>query len=276
LEEDFRDCAKIAEARGFPWPLAPTAVDRQREVMASQLPPPPTLFEGAALFLDFDGTLVELADTPDAIAVPAGLVPLLERLRRRLDGRLAIVSGRSRADLERHLPLHGIAFSGSHGLELRLADGTSLPLSVPIGLEDLKARVEAFAAATPGLLVEEKPAGIALHDRLAPEEGPRADAFIAALAKERGMTVQRGAMVAELRPNGATKGDAIKAFMTEPEFAGTRPLFMGDDLTDEHGFEAAAGLDGAGILVGPERESAARYRLGSVVEARRWLRELAG
>lgn len=243
--------------------------------MASLLPPPLALAVGAALFLDFDGTLVELAATPDAIAVPAGLAPLLERLRQRLGGRLAIVSGRSLADLERHLPLHGIAFSGSHGLELRLADGTRLPLSVPIGLDDVRARVERFAAATPGLLVEEKPAGIALHFRLAPGAGPRADAFIAALAKERGMTVQRGAMVVELRPSGATKGDAIRAFMTEPEFAGARPLFMGDDLTDEHGFAAVTALGGAGILVGPERRSAASYRLGSVGEASLWLREVA-
>jgi trehalose 6-phosphate phosphatase len=243
--------------------------------MVSLLPPPPDLIEGAALFLDFDGTLVELAETPDSIAVPAGLAPMLERLRRRLDGRLAIVSGRSLADLERHLPLHGIAFSGSHGLELRLVDGTRLPLSVPIGLDDVRVKVETFAAARPGLLVEEKPAGIALHYRLAPEEGAAADAFIAALARERGMEVQRGAMVAELRPTGATKGDAIKAFMTEPDFAGARPLFMGDDLTDEHGFAAAAGLDGAGILVGPARESAARYRLASVAAAAGWLAEAA-
>lgn len=244
--------------------------------MASLSPPPPTLTEGAALFLDFDGTLVELADTPDSIAVPAGLAPMLERLRRRLDGRLAIVSGRSLADLERHLPLHGIAFSGSHGLELRLVDGTRLPLSVPIGLDDVRTKVEAFAATRPGLLVEEKPAGIALHYRLAPDEGPQADAFIAALAKARGMIVQRGAMVVELRPTGATKGDAIRAFMTEPDFAGARPLFMGDDLTDEHGFAAAAALGGAGILVGPERETAARYRLGSVAEAASWLAGAAG
>jgi trehalose 6-phosphate phosphatase len=238
--------------------------------------PPPELIEAAALFLDFDGTLVELADTPDAIAVPAALAPMLERLQRKLDGRLAIVSGRALADLERHLPLHGVAFSGSHGLELQLADGTRLPLSVPIGLDDVRARVEAFAAGTPGLLVEEKPAGLALHFRLAPEAGPRADAFIAALAKERGMEVQRGAMVVELRPTGATKGDAIRAFMMEPEFAGARPLFMGDDLTDEHGFAAAAALGGAGILVGQERASVARYRLGSVAEAARWLEGIAG
>jgi len=243
--------------------------------MASLLPPSPDLLENAALFLDFDGTLVELADAPDRIRVPAGLAPTLERLRRRLGGRLAIVSGRSLADLERHLPLHGIAFSGSHGLELRLANGTSLPLSVPIGLDDVRARVEAFAAGAPGLIVEEKPAGIALHYRLAPRQAARADAFMTALAKARGFDVQRGAMVVELRPNGATKGDALKAFMTEPEFIGARPLFMGDDLTDEHGFAAAADLGGAGVLVGPERESAARYRLESVGDAARWLEEAA-
>ena len=243
--------------------------------MADLSPPPPFEPDGAALFLDFDGTLVELADTPGAIRVSPGLAPMLERLRKRLGGRLAIVSGRAIADLERHLPAAGIAFSGSHGLELRLADGTRLPLSVPIGLDGVRAEVERFAAPIPGLIVEGKPAGIALHYRLAPEQGPRADAFIAALARSRGFSVQRGAMVVELRPAGATKGDALKAFMTEPDFAGARPWFVGDDFTDEHAFEAAAALGGAGILVGPERESAARHRLGSVAEVARWLEAAA-
>lgn len=235
------------------------------------LPPPPPLPDDAALFLDFDGTLVELAETPGAIRVPAALGPALDSLRRRLGGRLAIVSGRSLTDLERHLPAAGIAFAGSHGLELRLSDGTRLPLSVPLGLDDVRARVDAFAAGTPGLIVEEKPAGIALHYRLAPAEGARADAFMHALAKEKGFDLQRGAMVAELRPAGATKGDALKAFMTEPEFAGARPWFVGDDLTDEHGFAAASALGGAGVLVGPMRETAARFRLGSVEAVRDWL-----
>ncbi|HKR24504.1 MAG TPA: trehalose-phosphatase, partial [Allosphingosinicella sp.] len=174
--------------------------------MADLSPPPPFDPDGAALFLDFDGTLVELADTPGAIRVSPGLAPMLERLRQRLGGRLAIVSGRAIADLERHLPAAGIAFSGSHGLELRLADGTRLPLSVPIGLDAVRAEVERFAAPIPGLIVEGKPAGIALHYRLAPEHGARAEAFMAALAKARGFALQRGAMVAELRPGGATKG----------------------------------------------------------------------
>ena len=239
--------------------------------MARLVPPPPDLLVGAALFLDFDGTLVDLAETPDSIRVSPGLGPLLERLRRRLDDRIAIVSGRSLADLERHVPLSGIGFSGSHGLELRLADGTRLPLSVPIGLDDVRDKVAAFAGGTEGLLIEEKPAGIALHYRLAPEQAERADAFMQALADARGWTVQRGSMVAELRPSGATKGDALRAFMTEPKFADARPVFVGDDLTDEHGFEAAAGLGGAGVLVGPARKTAASYRLGSVAAVAAWL-----
>ena len=243
--------------------------------MASLPPPPPYLLEGAALFLDFDGTLVELAETPDSIRVPSELGPTLDRLRRRLKGRIAIVSGRSLADLERHVPSSGIAFSGSHGIELRFADGTCLPLSVPIGFDDVRERVTRFAAGAEGLLAEEKAAGIALHYRLAPALAERVSTFMEKLAEERGLSVQRGSMVVELRPRGADKGDALRAFMTEPEFAGARPVFVGDDLTDEHGFEAAAALGGAGVLVGPLRETAARYRIPSVEAVAAWLEAAA-
>jgi trehalose 6-phosphate phosphatase len=234
-------------------------------------PPPPTLLEGAALFLDFDGTLVELAQTPDSIRVPAALGPLLDRLRARLSGRIAIVSGRAIADLERHLPSHGIAFSGSHGLELRLADGTSLPLSVPLGLDDVRAEVERFAARHTGLIAEGKPLGIALHYRLAPQHECDVLAFMRSLSERRGLMLQCGKMVVELRPYGGNKGDALKAFMTEPRFIDASPLFVGDDLTDEHAFEAAAALGGAGVLVGPLRATAARYRLETVAAVAAWL-----
>ena len=243
--------------------------------MARLSPPPPGLLDGAALFLDFDGTLVELAETPDSIRVAPELGPLLERLHRRLDGRIAIVSGRSLADLERHVPLSGIAFSGSHGLELSLADGTRLPLSAPLGFDDVRESVLRFAAADERLLVEEKPAGIALHYRQAPTEAEPVAAFMEEVARRRGLKVQHGNMVVELRPEGATKGDAIRAFMTEPEFLDARPVFVGDDLTDEHGFEAAAGLGGAGVLVGPERATGARYRLESVAAVALWLGAVA-
>ncbi len=233
--------------------------------------PPADLLDGAALFLDFDGTLIELAETPDAISVSPGLHRLLGRLRDRLDGRLAIVSGRSVADLDRHLPAGDLPLSGSHGLELRLADGTELPVRAPTGLDEVRSRVRAFAADRDGLLVEEKPAGVALHYRLAPDIEAEAVALMDALAREARLVVQRGAMVAELRPPGADKGDAVRAFMADPLFAGARPVFVGDDLTDEHAFAAVASLGGAGILVGPDRPTAARYGLSSVKAVADWL-----
>jgi trehalose 6-phosphate phosphatase len=237
--------------------------------------PPPALLEGAALFLDFDGTLIELAETPDAIEVAPGLGPLLGRLRDRLKGRIAIISGRSIADLEQHVPASDIAFSGSHGLELRLAGGDSRPVPAPPGLEAARDRVRSFAGDRDGLLVEEKPAGVALHFRQAPHEARRVSEFMEMLARQQSLVIQRGNMVVELRPAGADKGDAVRAFMREDGFAGARPVFVGDDLTDEHAFAAAAALGGAGVLVGPERETAARYRLASVAAVAAWLEACA-
>lgn len=238
-------------------------------------PPPPDLLEGAALFLDFDGTLVELAQTPDSISVPGDLPDLLQALAARLGGRLAIVSGRSLGDLDRHVACPGIAMSGSHGLELRLADGSVRALRPNGELNAARERIRRFAEADTGLLVEEKPASIALHYRLAPALEDDVLRLMDGLAAETGLVVQHGKMVAELRPAGADKGDAVETLMREPGFAGARPLFMGDDLTDEHAFAAAAALGGAGILVGDERETGARYRLESVGAVAAWLRAAA-
>jgi trehalose 6-phosphate phosphatase len=241
--------------------------------MTDDIPPPPlSLLGGAALFLDFDGTLVELAEAPDAIRVPGGLTGLLEHLAARLEGRLAIVSGRALADLDRHVRCAGAAMSGSHGLELRLAGGTALPVARPAGLDEARQAVRRFAAEAEGLLVEDKPASVALHFRQAPKRGAEVAAFADDLARRTGLVVQHGKMVAELRPAGADKGDALKALMREPVFAGARPLFMGDDLTDEHAFTAAAEMGGAGVLVGPGRATAARYRLSGVAAVADWLR----
>jgi trehalose 6-phosphate phosphatase len=243
--------------------------------MAKLPAPADDLLDGASLFLDFDGTLVDLAETPDSIRVSPSLEPMLERLRQRLEGRLAIVSGRSLADLESHLPKSRIAFSGSHGLELRLAGGMALPLRIPSGLNDALEKVRELADGTQGLLVEAKPAGIALHYRQVPAAAERVESLMAGLALRHGFGLQRGKMVVELVPLGATKGDALRAFMADPGFAGTRPVFVGDDLTDEHGFAAAVALGGAGVLVGPERESEARYRLPSVGAVADWLESAA-
>jgi trehalose 6-phosphate phosphatase len=234
-------------------------------------PPPEGLLRGAALFLDFDGTLVELAESPDAIHVPGSLQPLLARLHERLGGRLAIVSGRSVADLDAHLGGSGFAVSGSHGLELRFADGNSLPIAPPQGLDHARRGIARFAAADPRLLVEEKPASIALHYRRAPERAEETETLVRTLAAEAGLAVQPGKMVMEIRPPGADKGDALRRLMREQPFTGARPLFVGDDLTDEHAFAAAAALGGAGILVGPPRETAAVWRLEGVAQITAWL-----
>jgi trehalose 6-phosphate phosphatase len=239
--------------------------------MSDSRPPALSRLAPAALFLDFDGTLVELAEAPDAIAVPSGLTPLLDRLRERLDGRLAIVSGRAVEDLRRHLSVSVAVLSGSHGAELHYPDGRSIPVSAPPGLAEARESIRRFAAGSEGLLVEDKPAGVALHYRLAPERADEADAFLESLAQRSGLVLQRGKMVAELRPHGCDKGAALRRLMAEPPFAGARPVFVGDDLTDEDAFRAAASLGGEGVLVGPDRPSAARWRLDGVAEVAAWL-----
>ncbi|HEU0135594.1 MAG TPA: trehalose-phosphatase [Allosphingosinicella sp.] len=240
--------------------------------MPDSNPPPLSRLAPVALFLDFDGTLVELAEAPGAIAVPSGLKPLLDRLAAKLEGRLAIVSGRAVEDLRRHLGGPAAAvLSGSHGAELHYADGRRIPVSAPPGLAEAREAVRRFAAGGEGLLIEEKPAGVALHYRLAPQRALEADDFLEALAERTGLVLQRGKMVAELRPEGIDKGAALRRLMGEPPFAGARPVFVGDDLTDEDAFRAAGELGGEGVLVGPARTTAARWRLDGVAEVNGWL-----
>ncbi|MEA3064611.1 MAG: trehalose 6-phosphate phosphatase, partial [Sphingomonadales bacterium] len=243
--------------------------------MPESSPPPLSRLAPAALFLDFDGTLVELADVPGAIAVPSGLKPLLDGLAERLEGRLAIVSGRAVDDLQDHLGASAALLSGSHGAELLYADGRRVPVSAPPGLASAREEVRRFAAGSAGLLVEDKPAGIALHYRLAPEREQAVGEFVEALAGRSGLALQHGKMVAELRPAGTDKGAALRRLMAEPPFAGARPVFVGDDLTDEHAFEAAAALGGEGVLVGPARPTAARWRLDDVAAVTAWLEAAA-
>jgi trehalose 6-phosphate phosphatase len=239
-------------------------------------PPPGSILEGAALFLDFDGTLVDLARAPDAIAVPPGLLPLIERLAAKLEGRLAIVTGRAIADLERHVGPLQIALSGSHGVEIRVPGTEGPQLGSRPGLAEVQQEVSRFAKGRAGLLVEEKPGGVALHYRQAPALEDEVGRLMSELARRTGLRLQHGKMVAELLPAGADKGAALRRLMTEPPFAGARPVFVGDDLTDEHAFEAADALGGEGILVGPARETAARWRLEDVAAVWRWLGEAAG
>ena len=233
--------------------------------------PPVTLLRDAALFLDFDGTLVELAARPEAVAVDARLASLLERLMKTLSGRVAIISGRpvdGIVGLFGPLPL---TIAGSHGLEVHWHDGTNTLPERPGALDRILSDMKHFATATSGLLVEEKPFGAALHYRAAPEMHEAAHALAVGLADETGLHVQTGKMMVELRLGGADKGSALRRVMERAPMAGFRPVFLGDDDTDEPAMAAAEALGGAGVLVGAERPSSATYRLPDVAATLAWL-----
>lgn len=246
------------------------------------LPPPQDIVaDECSLFLDFDGTLAEIAERHDGVVVDARLPALLAALGERLGGRLAVVSGRAADDLIGYLGAGpcppGFAIAGSHGLELRRPDGRSITPARPAGLDAAIAELNAFAEAHPGVVVEPKPFGVALHYRQAPDAAAEAEALAEAVSARSGLALQGGKMVCELKDAGAHKGDAVRALMAEPPMAGTRPIFLGDDLTDEAGFEAAASAGGAGILVGDRPgPTAARFALPDVPAVHHWLSTIAG
>lgn len=238
--------------------------------------PPIDLLNGASLFLDFDGTIVELAARPDAVEVGPELLELLLTLQNKLDGRVVLLSGRSVDDVSRLLDPVRMRIGGSHGIERTTSDGRRTRALRPAGLDQIVADLRRLESEHEGVLIEEKPAGVAIHYRLAQsaEEDCHAAAEKAASAID--LALQHGKMVVELKPADGDKGTAIRAFMGEPPFEGTRPVFIGDDLTDEHGFAAALELSGAGVLVGKERATAARYRLPDVSAVRSWLWAASG
>ncbi|MGH8226213.1 MAG: trehalose-phosphatase [Gammaproteobacteria bacterium] len=225
-----------------------------------------------ALFLDFDGTLVDLAASPDAIQVPPALSPLLSDLRERFGGALAVLTGRALADLDRHLPGARLAAAGQHGAELRRhpQDRETVVESPALGAARIE--FEHFGAEHPGVFMEDKGASLALHYRAAPE----ARAVLVALAETAAaasagtLELIHGKAVCELRPAGSDKGRALRGFLAVPPFAGRRPLVLGDDVTDEEAFAAALNAGGAAIKVG-EGATCAHWRLATPATARTWL-----
>lgn len=203
----------------------------------------------AALFLDFDGTLVEIAERPDAVLVPPDLPRLLESLASRLEGALAIVSGRPLAELDHFLPVP-IAKVGSHGAALRpLPDGATEEPALPSPPAAWRVRLAALAASFPGAFIEDKVHGFVLHFRQAPEAGPAAQALLETLVAEAPdlFALLPARMAWEVTPRGVSKGTAVASLMRRPPFAGRVPLFVGDDVTDEAGMEAARKAGGLGF-----------------------------
>jgi len=227
-----------------------------------------TLSPACALFLDFDGTLVDIAPEPGAVVVPSTLVPTLAALQRFLGGAVAVVSGRPIRELDQFLSPLRLPVAGVHGAERRSATGLMEYIAdQPLGEVEHAAR--ALAERHPGLLVEHKRSSLALHYRAVPHlEAECIAAMQAAVDRSPGLTLLRGKMVAEAKPTGASKGAAIEAFLNEPPFAGRLPLFVGDDVTDEVGFATVQRLGGLGVKVG-EGPTAAWQRLPTPGDLRR-------
>lgn len=239
--------------------------------MTSLPEPPPALLERASLFLDFDGTLADFVSPRLQPDFGDDARALVARLAGRLEGRLAIVSGRSLDNLIETVGVESLELAGSHGLERRAADGRRHGPRPAAAIDALHLAAREFAAAHSGLFVEEKPTGVALHYRERPAARDAVEAYAGRLAGSSDCELRLGQMVAEVRVRGPHKGDAVKLLMSEPPFADGRPLFVGDDVTDEDGFRAARELGGDGVLVGPRRPTAASYRLASVAAVRQWL-----
>jgi trehalose 6-phosphate phosphatase len=227
-----------------------------------------------ALFLDFDGTIVDLAPQPGAVVVPRGLVDVLSSLGERLGGALALISGRPIEQIDAFLRPLQLPTAGVHGLERRGADGAVTLLSTH-PLQHVEDAATSLAAKYPQLLVEPKRGSVALHYRQAPELAALClETMQAAVAESPGLTLLPGKMVLEAKPGGASKGVAIEAFLKEAPFAGRRPVFVGDDFTDEVGFSLVQRLGGMGVKVG-EGASVAWHRLPSPAELRSQLKQAA-
>ncbi len=240
----------------------------------SDLPAPPLPAPGArwALFLDVDGTLLDFHDDPAAVAVSPRLLALLQRLHAALDGALSLVSGRALTDLDR---LFGQpwAMAGLHGLQLRHADGSCRehPLDTSAHAQ-LRQRAETLLGALDGIELEDKRIAIALHCRRAPERFEIMRNAATALADAMpGYELQAGNLVMEIKPAGMDKGRAVRELLRQPPFAGRQPIYLGDDLTDEHAFDTVARAGGCGIRVGHRHPTAAQFTLPSPAAVEDWL-----
>jgi trehalose 6-phosphate phosphatase len=226
-----------------------------------------------AFFLDIDGTLLDIAATPRAVHTARADCRLVAALHEQAGGALALVSGRSLKMIDQLFSPMKLPAAGQHGVERRDARGrVHRPAFSTEMLERAAQHIRDFAERHAGLVFEDKGYSMALHYRLAPRLAGAAHAVVREAARSAGggMEVQRGKMVAELKPSGHDKGRAIEAFMKEKPFAGRKPVFLGDDLTDEHGFRMVDRMGGYAIKVGPG-PTVAHWRVANPAAARAWL-----
>lgn len=232
--------------------------------------------DGAALFLDIDGTLLDIAPRPDAVAVPASLRADLGRVRAALGGALALVSGRAVGEIDRLFAPLVLPASGVHGAEFRPDPHGAAERLAPRIPDEVRAGVQAVVARHPGALFEDKGVAVAAHWRLAPEAGTAIEGAVRDLlrAAPSELAALRGHCVLEIKASALDKGRAVDRFMRAAPFAGRRPVFIGDDVTDEAAFAAARRRGGLAYSVGRPMEGAMDW-FASAADVRRWIGRLA-
>ena len=203
-----------------------------------------------ALFLDIDGTLIEIAARPNAVVIPEGLPPLLSAISQRLGGALALVSGRRLDDIDSMMAPHRFPCAAEHGAILRFADGSArIQRDSFVVPERLRETLRGAAVRWPGASIEEKTFNIVVHYRQAPSRGDEIHAFLRSLLAGEDFEILPARMAFEIRHRALNKGAAVDAFMAEKPFASRVPVFVGDDVTDEDGFRAAEALGGIAVDV---------------------------
>jgi trehalose 6-phosphate phosphatase len=236
-----------------------------------------------ALFLDVDGTLLDIRSRPEDVVVPADLRPMLESAWQSLDGAMALVSGRAIADLDRLFAPLRLPAAGQHGIELRLDPEGEAEIMPARAIDPaLRLAVEAVARRHPGVELEDKGMTLAVHYRAVPPVGRFLGRDLRRLlaASGEGFMLGRGKMVFELRDSGYSKADAVEAFLARPPFAGRLPVFVGDDITDEDGFEAVERHGGIAMPVGEVHRQSGRRRdrsstFAEPADVRNWLATLS-
>lgn len=243
--------------------------------MSPNEPPVIERLGACAFFLDIDGTLADIAIAPHAAFIDPTTLRTVQRLDAHLGGAIALVSGRQLTDIDRMMGTSHFSAAGSHGAEIRQARFDRSPLAVcPPHLERFEALIAARFLGAPGLLIERKPFSIAVHYRVNPSLNRPVNDFLDALIREaKGVKKLQGKRVAEIVPADVSKGTAIATFMAREPFAGRIPVFAGDDITDEHGFETVNTFNGISIRIG-HGPSCARYRFDRAANFRGWLEGL--
>jgi trehalose 6-phosphate phosphatase len=231
--------------------------------------------EQYCIFLDLDGTLVEIEDRPDDVRIDPATLRFIERLRDKVGRALALLSGRDIHVIDRLLYPLVLPVAGVHGLQRRDASGRlHSPIIDQSIVDAIAAKIEAAFVSEPGVVIERKTGAVAMHFRLRPDFEKRCLALAREIIRDRpGLDMIKGKMVCEIRLHGNDKGAVIATFLEERPFKGRKPIFAGDDATDEPGFVSVNARDGVSIKIG-ENPTAAKFRAANVLELRNWLNEL--